>query len=130
MLITSLITAIAGGAIVARQGLNNNQKLNIIRNLVKASYILSLASTVVSIIGIIVTHFTSHRSIVKTLFLLSYSIPLLIVGIYRVVRTLSLSPFCLELTVPSLLFLPGRGLHRLSCYDRPARGILGGDGVI
>ena len=81
----SLVTAIAGGAVLARQGINNDQKVNIIRNLIKASYIFSLASTVVSIIGILVSYFTTDRSAKKTLFLLSYSIPLLIVGIYRVV---------------------------------------------
>jgi hypothetical protein len=39
-------------------------------------------------IGVLVTHFTNHRSKRNTGFLLLYSIPLLIVGIYRVVSRL------------------------------------------
>ncbi|KAG7531310.1 hypothetical protein FFLO_04431 [Filobasidium floriforme] len=84
-LIASLASAIAAGAILARQ-FDDGQKATTIRNLVKASYILSLATTAVSIIGVLVTHFTNHRSKRNTGFLLLYSIPLLIVGIYRVVE--------------------------------------------
>jgi len=84
-LLASLVTAISGGAVLGRN-FNNDQKVTVIRNLVKASYILSLATTVVGILGILVSHFTNHRSVKKTLFLLSYSVPLMVVGIYRVVE--------------------------------------------
>ena len=85
LLVASLATAIAAG-ILLRKKVNQNEEMKIIADVLKASYILSLASTILTVIAKLVTHVTHHRSLKKTLLLSAYSVPLIIAGIYRVVE--------------------------------------------
>lgn len=52
-----------------------------------ATWLIFAATTVLGILTTLITHFTKHRPVKKTAFLLGYSIPLLVVGIYRVVSS-------------------------------------------
>ncbi|CAD6571049.1 MAG: hypothetical protein TREMPRED_000143 [Tremellales sp. Tagirdzhanova-0007] len=85
LLVTAMAAAIAAG-ILLRNKVNPNEERNLIPDLLKASYVLSLASTILTVIAKLVTHITHHRSLKRTLLLSAYSVPLIIIGIYRIVQ--------------------------------------------
>lgn len=87
-LLASLGTAIAAGAIF-RKHYSEQEQTSLIRNLLKASYIVSLAITVITMLLKAVSAIMNHEPLLKTALLYSYSIPLLIVSIYRVVEVFS-----------------------------------------
>ncbi|KAI9633900.1 uncharacterized protein MKK02DRAFT_38570 [Dioszegia hungarica] len=88
LLLASLATAIAAGIVLSRN-YDNERQANIIRNLLKASYIVSLAVTVIGMLLKATSTIMNHEPKRKTALLYAYSIPLLIVSIYRVIEVFS-----------------------------------------
>jgi len=84
LLLASLATAIAAGVILSRD-YNDQEQADIIRKLLKASYIVSLAVTVLGMVLKAISTVQNHEPIRQTMLLYAYSVPLLIVSIYRVV---------------------------------------------
>jgi hypothetical protein len=102
LLIASLATAIAAGVILS-SNYTVERQAEIIKNLLKASYIISLGKfasilsheissdeTVVTVLGMVlkaISTVMNHESLKRTALLYAYSLPLLIVSIYRVVTS-------------------------------------------
>ncbi|KAK4684617.1 hypothetical protein P7C73_g5554, partial [Tremellales sp. Uapishka_1] len=85
VLLAALATAIASGAIFG-MNFTSGQKSKVVADLIKASYILGLATTVVGLFLVWMNYFMHKRSLKKTLFMSMYSAPLLVSSVYRVVR--------------------------------------------
>jgi hypothetical protein len=68
---------------------------------------LALAITVISLIVKLATHNANGRSLKKQMLVYAYTLPLLVLSIYRVV-SLHCEVLAIELTIPgsSLLWLP------------------------